>query len=81
VHPQPAALDGKLKPGLVFGRAGAVLRQEGPVELFLYMDAAVLHRLGCVGDLQQSACDVLGIGERTITGVFHRLGSTVMCAS
>ena len=44
MHLQPAALDGKRKPGLVFGRAGAVLSQEKGQLIF-----SIWMRPSCTG--------------------------------
>src|SRR5215216_4423603 len=52
--PQPAFSDGVIKPGTVLLGRAAFLEQERAVDL-LDVDAAVLHRLGRVGDLQQLA--------------------------
>ena len=64
---QPAALDGEIEPGSVLGRTAAFLEQEGPVELF-DMDAAILHGLGRVGDLQELARGGFKIGIETAAG-------------
>jgi hypothetical protein len=50
--PQPAFGDGVVQRGTVLLGRAAFLKQERPVDL-LDVDAAVLQRLGRVGDLQQ----------------------------
>jgi hypothetical protein len=80
VPPQPTLREGEGEARAVFGRAAAMRKQERPVD-FLYVNAAVLDSLDSIRDLKQLAGGLLGIGERSISGVFHRLGSTVMCAS
>jgi hypothetical protein len=75
--PQPAARDGKLEAGTVFGRTATFFEQEGPVDL-LNVDPAVLDGFGGVGDLKQLACGLFRIGEWSVGGEFHRLDSTVI---
>src|ERR1700681_4324440 len=80
VHPQPAAGDGELDAGAIFGRTATFLKQKRPVDL-LNVDPAVLDRLDRVGDLKQLARGFFRVGERSLGGIFHRLASTVMWAS
>jgi hypothetical protein len=54
---------GEFESGLIFRRTAAFLEQEGPVDLLYMDDAAVLHGLGCVGDLQELARGWFRIGE------------------
>src|SRR5580765_2141775 len=49
VQHQPAALDRQFQASTVFGRRGALPKQEGRIDL-LDVDAAVLHRLDAAGD-------------------------------
>ena len=74
--PQPAFGDRQLQPGAIFGRAATLLEQERPVDL-LDVDPAVLDRLDGVGDLEDLARGLLGVGEGSISGVFHRRGSVM----
>src|SRR6476620_1547453 len=68
--PQPAFGDGIVQRGtVVLGRA-AFLEQERPVDL-LDVDAAVLHRLDRVGDLQQLAGGDGRISEGARRDVLH----------
>jgi hypothetical protein len=60
--PEPALRDRVFDTGAVFGR-GASSAEERVVDQ-LDMDAAILHRLGCVGDLHQLVRRRVGIGER-----------------
>jgi hypothetical protein len=72
VHGQPAELDCQLHARAVLSRASLVLEEERAVDV-LDMDPAVLHRLDCAGDLDDAACDLLGIGIGARLGVFHGL--------
>jgi hypothetical protein len=54
VPPEPALGNRQIEAGLVFDRRTLVLIQERTVDP-LDVDAAVLHSLGRVGDLQQFA--------------------------
>jgi hypothetical protein len=54
VQPEPAPGNRQIEAGHVFGRRALVLIQERAVDP-LDVDAAVLHSLGRVGDLQQLA--------------------------
>ena len=70
MQPQPAVGNGTLKTGLIFGWRALQLKQERPVDL-LDMDAAVLHPLDGVGQLDQLAGGGFGIGEGTIRDELH----------
>src|SRR4051794_21653285 len=70
VLPQPAFSNGVVQGGTVLSGRAAFLEQEGPVDL-LDVDAAVMHSLGCVGDLQQLAGGDGRIGERSGRDVLH----------
>lgn len=59
-----------LKPGLVFRRRALELIEEGAVDL-LNVNAAVLHRLEGVGQLDQLAGGDIGIGEGARVDEFH----------
>ena len=74
--PQPTLREGEGEPGAIFGRAATLLEQERPVDL-LDVDPAVLDRLDGVGDLEDLARGLLGVGEGSISGVFHRRGSVM----
>src|ERR1700733_3262207 len=80
MHPEPATLDSQLHARAVFGRRAALLLQERPIDL-LDMDAAVLHRLGGVSDLDQLARRSVGIIEPVRLDEFHgalrEMGSSV----
>src|SRR6266481_3611850 len=70
VHPQPAARDGELKTGAIFGRAAAMREQERPVD-FLNVNASVLDGLNGAGDFQQLTGGLLGISKWSIGGELH----------
>ena len=66
---QPAALDRQLQASTVFGRRCALPKQERPVD-HLDVDPAVLHGLDAIGDLQQLAGGLFGIGLGPVSGEF-----------
>jgi hypothetical protein len=70
VHHEPAAIDGELHAGGVFGRAAAVAKQERFVDL-LDMDTAVLDRLDGIGDFEDAARGLIRIGVRVVGGEFQ----------
>src|SRR5947208_1211978 len=59
-----------MESGAVLRWRAAFLEQERPVEL-LDVDAAILHRLGRVGDLKQFTGGDGGISERSGRDVLH----------
>ena len=65
---QPRAI-ARSRPA-VLGRRATLPIQKRPVDL-LDMDAAVLHGLGCVGDLDEFAGGFFGVGIGSIGGEFH----------
>jgi hypothetical protein len=72
IQRQPAAIYRQIETGLVFGRAGLVLIQKRRVDQ-LDIDAAVLHRLDRVCDLDQLAGSLFRVGVRAISANFIRL--------
>jgi len=70
VHHQPTAFNRQLQTSTVFSRRCALPKQERRVNL-LDGDPAILYGLHGVGDLQESAGGLLGIGVRSVRGEFH----------
>ena len=73
VQHQPAALDRQFQASTVFGRRGALPKQEGRIDL-LDVDAAVLHRLDAAGDPKDRQQLASG-ADRTIATIDRRLCS------
>jgi len=71
VHRQPAAIDGELHSGAVFGWAAAISEQKRLVD-FLDVDAA-LNRFDRIGDLENPARGLLWIGKGARGSVFHQV--------
>jgi hypothetical protein len=67
VHLEPAVRDRELHAGAVLGRAAAVPKQEGAIDL-LDVNATVLDRLNGVGNLQYLARRILRVGVGAISG-------------
>ena len=68
--PQPAFGDGIGEDSTIFGGGATVAKQKRAVD-FLDMNAAVLDRLGLVGNFEQLAGGFFGIVERAICSQFR----------
>jgi len=62
-HPRSIA---RSQAGLVFVRRAFLAKQEWPVDQ-LDVDPAVLHGLGAVGDLNELAVGLFGVGVRSVS--------------
>ena len=77
VKHQPSSFDRQIQTGLVFVRRAFLAKQERPVDQ-LDVDPAVLRGLDAVGDLNDLAGGLFGIGVRSVGRISYAILITRM---